>query len=173
MSGFPLARRAPSGYIGGTRRDGPCPAGPAPVGPRLLDRVREAIRLRHYSRRTEKAYLGWVRRFVLFHGKRHPSQMGKSEIERFLSDLAVREGVSASAQNQALSAILFLYGEVLGRDVGCLDEIARAKRPARIPVVLTRDEVTAILDRLHGVERLMASLLYGEGSGCWNAAGFG
>jgi integron integrase len=146
-------------------REGPTRApGPAPgPEPRLLDRVRAAIRLRHYSRRTEKAYVGWVRRYVLFHGKRHPAGMGQGEVSRFLSHLAVAGKVSASTQNQALSALLFLYSEVLGHDIGWLDDIVRAKRPARFPVVLTREEVRAVIARLDGVERLMASLLYGAG----------
>ncbi len=131
--------------------------------PRLLDRVRGAIRARHYSRRTEKAYVGWIRRYVLFHGKRHPSEMGAPEITSFLTDLAVRGKVSASTQNQALSAILFLYRDVLGAEVAWMDEIVRAKRPVRLPVVLTREEVAATLGQLSGTTWLMASLLYGSG----------
>ena len=102
-----------------------------------------SIRARHYSRRTEKAYVGWTRRFVLFHGKRHPAEMGAPEITNFLTDLAVRGKVSASTQNQALSAILFLYRDVLGIELSWMDEIVRAKRPVRLPVVLTREEVAA------------------------------
>src|SRR5262245_6200322 len=131
--------------------------------PRLLDRVREAIRARHYSRRTEKTYVAWIRRYILFHGKRHPAGMGAREITDFLSALAVRDKVAASTQNQALSALLFLYRAVLAQDVPWLDELIRAKRPERLPVVLTRDEVRAVLDRLHGVPLLMALLLYGAG----------
>ena len=131
--------------------------------PRLLDRVRAAIRVRHYSRRTEKAYVGWIRRFILFHGKRHPDGMAADEITRFLSYLAVERNVSASTQNQALSALLFLYRDVLGRELAWMDEIVRARRPARLPVVLARGEVAALLRELQGVERLMASLLYGAG----------
>ena len=130
-----------------------------PTEPRLLDRVRAAIRLRHYSRRTEKAYTGWIRRFILFHEKRHPSEMAEAEITRYLSHLAVAGKVSASTQNQALSALLFLYRDVLGRDLPWMDEIVRAKRPQRLPVVLSRDEVAALLRALNGVELLMASLL--------------
>jgi integron integrase len=148
----------------GLVREGPAgPSSAAPGPPRLLDRVRAAIRLRHYSPRTEKAYAGWIRRFILFHGKRHPSEMGEAEISRFLSHLAVARKVSASTQNQALSALLFLYRDVLGRELPWMDGIVRAKRPLRLPVVLTRDEVAALLRGMSGVEHLMASLLYGGG----------
>jgi len=150
------------------RRRGPLSAvheaGPAePPKPRLLDRVRAAVRLRHYSRQTEKAYVGWTRRYILFHGKRHPAEMGAPELTRFLSSLAVDGRVAASTQNQALSALLFLYGNVLELDVPWLDGIVRAKRPQRLPIVLTRDEVRALLRPLQGVPRLMAFLLYGSG----------
>ena len=132
-------------------------------GLRLLDRLRQAIRVRHYSRRTEKAYVGWVRRFVLFHDKRHPQEMGKAEVGAFLSHLATHGRVSASTQNQALSALLFLYAQVLNQDIGWLDDLVRAKRPTRVPVVLTREEVRAVLAQLEGTAHLMASLLYGAG----------
>jgi len=139
-------------------------AGPTePPPPRLLDRVRAAVRLRHYSRRTEKAYVAWIRRYILFHGKRHPMDMSAPEMTRFLSSLAVDGGVAASTQNQALSALLFLYRDVLEVDVPWLDGIVRAKRPQRLPIVLTREEVRAVLRSLHGVPRLMACLLYGSG----------
>ena len=131
--------------------------------PRLLDRVREAIRVRHYSPRTEEAYVAWIRRFILFHGKRHPAEMGAPEVRTFLSDLAVRRRVSASTQNQALSAVLFLYEAVLGWRLPWMAEIERARRPARLPVVLSREEVAAVLSRLRGPVWLMASLLYGSG----------
>ena len=131
--------------------------------PRLFDRVREAARVRHYSRRTESAYLAWIRRFIFFHGKRHPAEMGAPEITKFLSSLAVEGNVAASTQNQALSALLFLYRDVLEQDLPWLDDVVRAKRPARIPVVLTRDEVRTLLLQMHGVPRLMAMLLYGAG----------
>ena len=130
---------------------------------RLLDRVRFAVRTRHYSRRTERAYAGWIRRFILFHDKRHPAEMGSAEVTRFLTHLAVEGKVSASTQNQALSALLFLYRDVLGVELAWLDDVVRAKRPARLPVVLSRDEVRAVLSELHGVEQTMASLLYGAG----------
>jgi integron integrase len=129
----------------------------------LLDRLREAIRARHYSLRTEEAYVGWVRRFILFHNKRHPAEMGEPEINRFLTHLAVAENVAASTQNQALSAILFLYQAVLEKDLDRLDGVVRAKKPKRLPVVLTRDEVRALLGRMSGVPKLAAWLLYGGG----------
>jgi integron integrase len=131
--------------------------------PRLLDRVRAAVRARHYSRRTEKAYVGWIRRFIVFHGRRHPGELGAPEVTQYLSSLATTGQVAASTQNQALSAILFLYREVLGQDMPWLDDVVRARRPTRLPVVLTRDEVRAIIRQLHGVPRLMAILLYGSG----------
>jgi Phage integrase, N-terminal SAM-like domain len=105
-----------------------------PQAPRLLDRVRAALRARHYSRRTESTYVAWIRRYILFHDKRHPSEMGAPEITRFLSSLAVEGNVAASTQNQALSALLFLYRDVLGIDLPWLDGIVRAKRPQRLPV---------------------------------------
>ena len=130
---------------------------------RLLDQVRMAVRRRHYSYRTEQCYIHWIRRYILFHGKRHPAEMGEPEVAAFLSDLAVARRVSAATQNQALNAILFLYKQVLERDLGLIQGVTRAKRDERLPVVLTRDEVHAVLQRLHGREWLMASLLYGGG----------
>jgi integron integrase len=134
-----------------------------PAQPRLLDQVRDKIRLKHYSIRTEQAYLDWIKRFILFHGKRHPENLGSAEVEQFLTHLAVERKVAASTQNQALNAIVFLYTEVLGRELGWLDNMERAKRPARLPVVLTATEVRALLVRLEGHHWLMASLLYGAG----------
>lgn len=131
--------------------------------PKLLDQVHIAIRARHFSWRTEKAYMSWIKRFVIFHGKRHPSTLGEAEVTAFLSTLATRDGVSASTQNQALSAIIFLYGAVLGKKLEWLDNVVRAKRVARLPVVLTRDEVRAILGELRGTPWLMVSLMYGAG----------
>jgi integron integrase len=131
--------------------------------PRLLDQVREAVRARHYSRRTEKAYIHWIKRFIFFHGKRHPAELGASEVTAFLTSLAVHDKVAASTQNQALSALLFLYREVLSVELPWLDDVIRAKRPQHLPVVLTRDEVRAVLQRLDGAPRLMALLLYGAG----------
>ena len=144
-----------------------CEATPPPLSPgtkpRILDRVRDEIRRRNYSRRTEKSYIGWMKRFYLFHGKRNPLEMGEAEISTFLTHLAVREKVSASTQNQALSALLFLYRDVLRRDIAWMDGVVRAKRPVRLPVVLSRQEVRALLGCLDGTEWLMASLLYGAG----------
>jgi integron integrase len=137
----------------------------APKGnkPKLLDQVREAIRMRHYSIWTKEAYVSWIKRFILFHGKRHPLEMGVDEITRFLSTLAVHGQVSASTQNQALCALVFLYRHVLGQNFGWLEDVVRAKRPQRLPVVLTRPEVRALLGALDGVHWIMASLLYGAG----------
>jgi integron integrase len=132
-------------------------------GPRLLDRVRDAIRTRHYSYRTEEAYVGWIRHYILFHGKRHPAELGRADVSRFLTALAVEQRVSAATQNQALAALLFLYREVLGHEVGWLDDIVRAKRPHRLPIVLTRTEVERLLAHLRGTPRIMATLLYGSG----------
>jgi len=136
---------------------------PEPPKPRLLDRVRHAIETRHYSRRTEKAYIHWIKRYIFFHGKRHPAEMGAAEVAAFLTSLAVQGKVAASTQNQALSALLFLYREVLGIELPWLDDVVRAKRPLHLPVVLTRDEVRAVIQRLHAAPRLMAILLYGAG----------
>jgi integrase len=119
--------------------------------------------MRHYSVRTEDAYVGWIKRFILFHGKRHPLEMGANEITQLLSALAVQGHVSASTQNQALCALLFLSRHVLGLKMGWLDDIVRAKRPQRLPIVLTRSEVKALLGALGGVHWIMASLLYGAG----------
>lgn len=129
----------------------------------LLADLRRAIRVRHYSRRTEDAYVWWVRRFVRFCGSRHPRELGVQEVTRFLSNLAVDQAVSASTQNQALSALVFLYGEVLGAPVGWLGGLVRAKRPVRVPVVLTKEEVRAVLERLTGPVWLVAAVLYGTG----------
>ena len=131
--------------------------------PRLLDQMREQIRLKHYSIRTERVYCEWVKRYVRFHKYKHPIEMGASEVEAFLSDLAVRRDVSASTQNQALAALLFLYKHVLKQDLPWLGEVVRAKKPARLPVVLSISEVQQILEHLHGDEGLVARLLYGGG----------
>lgn len=131
--------------------------------PRLLDQVRDRIRARHYSIRTEETYLRWVKDFILFHGKRHPSEMGAGEVRDYLSHLAVKRNVAASTQNQALSAIIFLYREVLDIKLEWVEGVERAKKPARLPVAFTRAEVQAVLARLDGTKWLMASLLYGAG----------
>lgn len=138
-------------------------ATPGSPRPRFLDQVREAIRTRQYSRRTEKSYVAWIRRYILFHGKRHPAEMGAAEITKFLTALAVDGDVAASTQNQALSALLFLYRQVLAQDLPWLDGIVRAKRPVRLPVVLSRDEVRAVVAQVDGVPRLMTLLMYGAG----------
>lgn len=131
--------------------------------PRLLDEVRRVLRTRHYSLRTEHVYLGWIRRFILANGKRHPREMGGAEVEAFLSMLAVEGRVSASTQNQALSALLFLYREVLGVQLPWLDNVTRARRPRRVPTVLSVDEVRRLLAAMDGRSWLIASLLYGTG----------
>lgn len=146
-----LPDRAPDTAIGGTQP------------PKLLDQVRARIRAKYYSIRTEDQYVFWIRRFVRFHGKRHPREMGAAEVEAFLSDLAVNGHVAASTQNQALSALLFLYREVLEIELPWLENVTRAKRPQRLPVVLTPAEVRAVLDRMDSVYGLMARLLYGTG----------
>ena len=131
--------------------------------PKLLDQVRDRIRVKHYSIRTESQYVQWIKRFILFHGKRHPQEMGAVEVEAFLTHLAVEGKVSASTQNQALSALLFLYKEVLLIDLPWLDNVVRAKQPQRLPSVLTRTEVRSVLARMNGIHGLMANLLYGTG----------
>ncbi len=131
--------------------------------PRLLDRLRGAIRRLHYSRRTEEAYIHWTKRFIYFHGKRHPAELGEAAVTAFLNYLATDRNVAASTQNQALSALLFLYKETLGIELDWLDGLVRAKRPQRMPVVLTKEELERLLDALEGIQWLMASLLYGTG----------
>lgn len=131
--------------------------------PKLLDQIRNRLRIKHYSFSTEKLYVHWAKRFILFHGKRHPAEMGAAEVEAFLTHLAVQANVSASTQNQALSALLFLYKEVLMIELPWLDDVVRAKRPQRLPVVLSRSEVREVLLRMKGLYALMATLLYGTG----------
>jgi len=149
---IPLPRPNPGQPVG-------VPARP----PRLLDQVRERLRARHYSARTEKAYIGWIRRFILFHGKRHPETMAEAEIGAYLSSLASEAKVSASTQNQALAALLFLYQQVLGRELQWLGNLVHAKRPVHVPVVLGREEVRSLLARLDGPVWLVCALLYGAG----------
>lgn len=157
-----------------TSSSSPYPPSPTPFGrapllpsaapkPKLLDQVRAAIRVRHYSLRTEDTYIHWIKRFILFHGKRHPREMGETEIGQFLSALAVERQVSAATQNQALNAVLFLYRHVLDVNPGWIANLVRAKRPQRLPVVLRKHEVKAVLDALEGVPWLMGHLLYGAG----------
>ena len=131
--------------------------------PRLLDQLRDKIRVKHYSIRTEAAYVDWTRRFILFHGKRHPRELGSVHVEAFLTHLAVERNVAASTQGQAKSALLFLYREVLGIDLPWLDNVEKAKMPARLPVVLTQGEVHALLNELSGTPGLMVRLMYGTG----------
>ena len=135
----------------------------SPQPPKLLEQLRNRVRFKHYSLATERQYVHWVKRFILFHNKRHPHEMGPAEVEAFLTHLAVDGHVSASTQNQALSALLFLYREVLEQDLPWLQEVVRVKRPARLPVVLTQTEVAEVLERMQGVHGLMARLLYGTG----------
>ncbi len=140
----------------------PLAPGP-PTQPRLLDRVRHAIRARHYSLRTEEAYIGWIKRYIFFHDKRHPAEMGETEINAFVTHLAVEGPVSASTQAQALSALLFLYRHVLQKPLPDLHTVIRAKTPGRLPTVLTRHEVRSVIARMYGTHRLVATLLYGTG----------
>lgn len=135
----------------------------AQPGPRLLDEVRRALRIRHRSPRTEEAYLHWIRRFIRFHGRRHPRELGRAEITQFLSSLAIERRVSASTQSQALSALVFLYKHVLQTPFEWLDQIERARKPVRLPVVLSRAEVALVLRQLNGTPKLIAALLYGSG----------
>ena len=131
------------------------------VKPKLLDQVKHAARVRHMSYRTEQAYVSWVRRFILFHDKRHPREMDETHVGQFLTFLAVNRNVAASTQNQALSAILFLYRNVLKTDLGWVNNVERAKKPSRLPVVFSKHEVTEILLRLEGTKWLIASVICG------------
>ena len=131
--------------------------------PKLLDRVRATDRMRHLSSRTESAYVNWIKRYILFHKKRHPQYMGEAEIRSFISDLAVNSNVSASTQTVALSALLFLYRDVLKKDLPYVANIERARKPKRLPAVFTRDEVRRVLSRLNGTHSLIGGLLYGSG----------
>lgn len=131
--------------------------------PRLLDRVRAVLHARHYSPRTEESYIAWIRRYIHFHGRRHPADLGEADLTRFLSALATERHVSASTQNQALAALLFLYRVVLEREISWLEGIVHAKRPERLPVVLSRGQIAAVVAQMRGVERLCASLIYGAG----------
>ncbi len=136
---------------------------PAATAPRLLDQVRGAIRRKHYSYRTEDAYVFWIRRFIVFSGRRHPRELGEADVTAFLTHLARGRGVAASTQNQALSALLFLYNEVLAQPLEWLDEFERAKRPVRVPTVLTFAEVHNLLAQMEGTKWLIASLIFGSG----------
>jgi integron integrase len=134
-----------------------------PRAPKLLVQVRYALRSRHYSKRTEASYVVWIKRYIFFHSLRHPAEMAEAEVNQFLTHLAIKDKVSASTQNQALSALLFLYRYVLNRPLGQLGEVIRARKSKRLPVVLTRDEVKAVFRRLRGEQRLVAVLMYGTG----------
>ena len=136
----------------------------SPTKPKLLDQVRGKLRVKHYSIRTEEQYLQWIKRFILFHDKRHPKDMGAGEVEAFLTHLAVRGKVSASTQNQAKSAILFLYKQVLETELPWLDNVTRAKTPQRLPVVLTQKEAQSVLAKLSGTHWLVAHPIKGPGS---------
>src|SRR5437762_7844376 len=131
------------------------PENPPGASPKLLERVHWHLRVKHYSIRTEQAYVDWIRRFILFHRKRHPDEMGEKEITEFLTYLAVEKGVSASTQNQAFSALLFLYQQVLERKLDFIDNVQRVTRPAKVPVVFTPAEAQAVLARINGEYRLM------------------
>ncbi len=131
--------------------------------PKLLDQVRNIIRRKHYSIRTEQAYVDWIKRFIIYHNKCHPAEMAEEEVAQFLTHLARDLNVAASTQNQALSALLFLYKEVFKQEIGWLEKVERVRRPAKLPVVLTRSEVKEIFAHLHGTPKLMAGLLYGSG----------
>lgn len=136
---------------------------PSSSSPKLLDQLRDRIRIKHYSIRTETQYVQWVRRYILFHGKQHPRELGPPAVEAFLTHLAVDGKVAAATQNQALSALLFLYREVLGIDLPWMNDVTRAKRSRRLPVVLTREEVRVVLAEMEGVHGLLVRLLYGSG----------
>ncbi len=151
MNASALGRRSPLGLF------------TAQPPPRLCDCGVEALRSRHDSRRTEEAYLHWIRRFLVFHNGTHPRELAESDVNRFLTHLAVGEDVAASTQNQALAAVLFLYEHVLAQPLDRIEGVVRARKPKRLPVVLTRDEVEAILAELDGSPRLVCALLYGSG----------
>ena len=136
---------------------------PTPLQPKLIEQLRNELRLRHYSLKTEESYVNWYKRYVHFHGVRHAAQMGADEVGRYLTHLAVERHVAASTQNQALNAIIFLYKHVLKTDVGLIQNIVRAKRPKRVPETLSREEVQQVLEGLTGTWRLMGRLLYGTG----------
>lgn len=146
-----------SNYVASTAKVIPNPKA------KLLDQVREVLRVKHYSIHTEAAYVRWIKRFIFFHGKRHPREMGAAEVQAFLSDLAVSGEVSASTQNQALNALVFLYSEVLHQELGWMNELVRAKRPKRMPTVMSKEEMSRLLAAMSGTPQLMAKLLYGTG----------
>jgi site-specific recombinase XerD len=134
-----------------------------PEPKKLLDQVRDVLRIKHYSYRTEQTYVDWIKRYIIFHKKRHPKEMGAPEIEAFLAYLAQERHVAASTQNQALSALLFLYKNVLQQEIAALPNLVHVGRPKHLPTVLTHDEALAVINRMTGKPRLMARLLYGSG----------
>ena len=138
-------------------------SGPPGNKPKLLQRVRDVVRRKQYSIRTEQVYVDWIKRFILYHKKRHPSEMGEEEVAEFLTHLARDRNVAPATQNQALSALLFLYKEVLKQDIGWLQNVERARKPSKLPVVLSHAEMKRVFAHLHGVSKLMAGLLYGSG----------
>ena len=144
-------------------RPSPLELVPGRPTPRLHDRVVEVLRARHYSRRTEEAYIYWIRRFIVFHDRRHPCELAEGDVNRFLTQLAMKENVAASTQNQALAGLLFLYQYVLERPLNRIEGVVRARKPKHLPVVLTRGEVQEVLGQLDGVARLVCHLLYGSG----------
>lgn len=137
--------------------------GPLGNKPKLLQQVRDVRRRKQYSIRTEQAYVDWIKRFILFHNKRHPKEMAQEEVAEFLTHLARDRNVAPATQNQALSALLFLYKEVLKQEIGWLDNVERARKPSKLPVVLTHAEMKRVFAHLHGVPKIMAGLLYGSG----------
>ncbi|MBM3858040.1 MAG: integron integrase [Verrucomicrobia bacterium] len=143
--------------------DSSLPSATAAHKPKLLDQVRQVCRFKHYSLRTEQTYVQWIKRYIYFHGKRHPQELTAIHVREFLTHLAVKGRVSASTQNQAFSALLFLYQHVLRQEIGLITGVERAKTSKRLPVVLAREEVAAVLSRLSGTTRLMVELLYGSG----------
>ena len=163
MEGNMSGSVVPAPQAGRVRAPSPAPELPALKSKRLLDQVRERIRYLHYSRHTELAYVYWSKAFIRFHGLRHPADMGRGEIEAFLRWLASERKVAASTHTQALSALLFLYAKVLGQDLPWLEDIGRPRVQRRLPVILSKDEVTAIFNCLTGEHRLFAQLLYGTG----------
>src|SRR5438552_4231679 len=150
-------------YASADPRDKPGFGGKIPHMAKLHDQVREVIRMKHYSIRTEQAYVNWIKRYIFFHNKRHPAEMGEAEIRSFVSDLASKRSVAASTQTVALSALLFLYRDVLKQDLPYIKNIERAQKPKRLPVVFTREETKRILANLESTQWLVAGLLYGSG----------
>ncbi len=163
MGWFPSFQRYSTMTTSFPQRHSPLGLSPDKPVPRLYDRLVEVLRVRHYSRRTEDAYVHWIRRYIEFHDRQHPRELAEDDVNRFLTHLAVKEHVAASTQNQALSAILFLYERVLQQPLDRIDGVVRARRPKRLPVVLTVDEVSRVMTRLVADKWLVAMLLFGGG----------